>query len=258
MKCRICNQKVKFIFSAKILSKYNIKYYKCDECGFIQTEKPFWLAESYTLPINRTDTGLVGRNIYLAKKVSVILFYLFDGDKKYLDYAGGYGLFTRLMRDIGFDFYWHDLYSSNLLASGFEYNEKMDIEAVTIFETFEHFSEPIKEIEKIKQISSNIIFSTELLPKSIPNPNEWWYYGFEHGQHISFYSLKTLNYIASKLELNFISNGKIHMFTDKNINSKLYKTLLSTANIGLFKIIKSKMHSKTMKDMYMIRETLGY
>ncbi len=43
----------------------------------------------------------------------------------FLDYAGGYGVFTRLMRDIGFDFYWHDPYTQNLFANGFEKDIKL-------------------------------------------------------------------------------------------------------------------------------------
>ena len=57
------------------------------------------------------------------------------------NYAGGYGIFTRMMRDIGFDFYWLDKYADNLLTNGFEYNKKIHkkIEAITSFESFEHF-----------------------------------------------------------------------------------------------------------------------
>jgi hypothetical protein len=39
MKCKICNYETKSIFTAKILNKYNAKYYYCDHCGFLQTEE---------------------------------------------------------------------------------------------------------------------------------------------------------------------------------------------------------------------------
>ena len=84
---------------------------------------------------------------------------------------GGYGIFTRLMRDIGFDFYWYDPHSINLLARGFETRSKnYKYELVTAFEVFEHFAELIKEIESMLQFSDNILFSTELLPSLIPKP----------------------------------------------------------------------------------------
>jgi len=36
-------------------------------------------------------------------------------DGIFLDYAAGYGLFVRLMRDAGYNFRWSDLYCQNLL-----------------------------------------------------------------------------------------------------------------------------------------------
>lgn len=43
MKCKICHHEVDKLFKEKVLNKYNIQYYKCPQCGFIQTEKEFWL-----------------------------------------------------------------------------------------------------------------------------------------------------------------------------------------------------------------------
>jgi hypothetical protein len=57
------------------------------------------------------DTGIMQRNLYLSKITAFILLLFFDCRKKFLDYAGGYGVFVRLMRDYGFDFYWYDKYA---------------------------------------------------------------------------------------------------------------------------------------------------
>jgi len=100
MKCKICRSNSNKIFNAIIINKYKIDYFKCDNCGFLQVEEPYWLEEAYKSPINDSDTGLLERNIYLSRKVSVILYFLFKKDGNYLDYGGGYGIFTRLMRDI--------------------------------------------------------------------------------------------------------------------------------------------------------------
>ncbi|MDD3083569.1 MAG: class I SAM-dependent methyltransferase, partial [Candidatus ainarchaeum sp.] len=121
----------------------------------------------------------------------------FKEKNSFLDYAGGYGIFTRLMKNKGFNFYWDDKYTENTFSKGFEY-KKQKIDLTTCFECFEHFEEPIKEIEKILKISNNIIFSTRLIPKEIPEKN-WVYYGFNHGQHIAFYSKKTLFFIAKNI-----------------------------------------------------------
>jgi len=121
------------------------------------------------------------------------------------------------MRDIGFDFYWNDKYTQNIFARGFEGGLLDNYEAITTFESFEHFVEPIKEIENMLLISKNIIFTTELLPSPVvPYPDKWWYYGLEHGQHISFYSEKTLNYIAKKYNLFLYKVGSIHLLHKKD------------------------------------------
>ena len=169
--------------------------------------------------------------------------------------GGGYGIFTRLMRDIGFDFYWNDPHSTNLLARGFETKSKnYKYELVTAFEVFEHFAEPIKEIESMFQFSGNILFSTELLPSTLPKPEEWWYYALGHGQHISFYSYRTLKYIAQKYGINLCTNGRgIHMFTkNRKINNRLFNFLRKLQRLGLFFYVKKKMKSLTVADMNLL------
>jgi len=107
MKCRLCNFNSSKIFSATILNKYSIEYFSCPNCQLIQTEYPYWLEEAYNNPINDNDTGLLDRNIKFAEKVKAILYFFYDKNARFLDYAGGYGVFTRLMRDIGFNFFQH-------------------------------------------------------------------------------------------------------------------------------------------------------
>jgi len=156
------------------------------------------------------------------------------------------------MRDIVFDFYWYDSQSTNLLARGFEIKGKnCKYELVTAFEVFEHFVEPIKEFESMLQFSDNVLFSTDLLASTLPKPEEWWYYVLESGQHISFYSYKTLKYIAQKYNMNIWSNSRNYNLFTKNckINNKLFNLLLRFQRLGLFFYVKKKMKSLTVEDM---------
>lgn len=125
MNCKICNQTAQYLFNAKILKKYNIAYFHCDNCGFLQTEEPYWLDEAYVEPIDISDTGCLQRNIYISKLLTIIILLFFNKDGKFLDYAGGYGILVRLMRDYGFDFYWYDKYAENIFAKGFEHKENI-------------------------------------------------------------------------------------------------------------------------------------
>lgn len=258
MNCKVCNARTANIFEAKILAKYNIKYFKCEKCGFLQTEEPYWIEEAYNRPINITDTGIMSRNLGLARQASTIIFFLFNKNSKFLDFAGGYGIFVRLMRDIGFDFYWYDPYSENLMAQGFEYTDSVKlIELVTSLESFEHFVNPLEEIERMLSVSSNILFSTELLPKLTSKPNEWWYYGLDHGQHISFYTLETLQFIANKYKLNLYTNtNSLHLLTSKKIDNTFFKILVILSRYPIHWLIKKRMISRTRSDCNMLRRTI--
>lgn len=254
MVCKICAHN-SFIFAkTKLLTKYQVEYFKCTYCGFIQTEEPYWLEEAYQEPINILDTGIVARNIYLAKITTNIIYFLFDRNASYLDYAGGYGLLTRIMRDIGFNFYWHDPFTRNLFARGFESPTSVNYELMTSFESFEHFVNPLQDIEKMLAISKNILFTTELIPN--PELKDWWYFGIEHGQHVSFYSLKTLSFIATKYGLNLHSDRKrLHLLTEQRISPKLFKLLYRLNELG-YLYIKMTMKSKTFNDHETIKRGL--
>ncbi|OKH30413.1 glycosyl transferase group 1 [[Phormidium ambiguum] IAM M-71] len=227
MKCKICRSETTHFAKATILEKYDIDYFKCENCGFVQTEEPYWLSEAYTNAIASSDVGLVFRNLQFSQITSNIIFSIFDDSSKFLDYGGGYGLFVRLMRDAGFDFYWYDKFCENIFAKGFAtVAEEGEYELVTAFEVFEHFSNPLTEIQSILKFSRNIFFSTELLPENNPKPGEWWYYSLQDGQHIAIYTAKSLAIIAETLGLNYYTNGlNLHLITEKQIPEVLFRNL---------------------------------
>ena len=217
-KCKICQKATKCIFETDVLNRYKAKYFKCLNCGFIQTEKPYWLEEAYKSAITDLDLGLISRNIFFSEIINKIILNTFSHNSKFLDYAGGCGIFTRLMRDKGLNFYREDKYCTNLFAKTFDVKdlkEKQKFELVTAFEVFEHFENPIKDIKKIFKYSDSIIFSTELQPEiEISNEHDWWYFTPETGQHVSFYTLKSLELLARKYGYNFYSNSSnLHLFS---------------------------------------------
>lgn len=228
MNCNVCSTKAKFFVTAKLLEKYDVSYFICENCDFIQTEEPYWLEEAYSQAINRNDVGLVDRNILNSKISNALISVFLNPDAKFIDYGGGYGLFVRLMRDLGFDFYRYDSHCENLFAQDFEanFNKNTKYELLTAFELFEHLANPLDEIEKMLKFSRNILFTTELIPANNPKPGSWWYYIPEYGQHVSFYSRKTLSVIAEKYSLNLYSDGRsLHLFTTSKISPLLFRLL---------------------------------
>lgn len=237
VQCRICTSTARLAFQHKVLGKYDVSYYFCANCGVVQTEDPYWLEEAYESPVAAADTGILVRNLDLARVTSLILFFLFDRRGRFLDAAGGYGLFTRLMRDIGFDYYWTDRYSPNLVAKGFEMSEGGDLPytAVTAFEVMEHLPDPVAFVDELLKStgSDTIIFSTELFAGEPPAPDEWWYYAFPTGQHISFYQKRTLELIGKRFGMNLYSSGTFHVWTRASINPLALRFLMSPRVSGL-------------------------
>lgn len=206
-RCRICGNGVNNLFTHSVLGKHEVQYFECPNCGYVQTQTPTWLAEAYAAPINVEDTGILARNLYIADMTSAVLMSLFGANGKYLDYAGGYGIMTRHMRDIGFDFSWQDNYTQNLLARGFEHVPGTKYSAVTALEVFEHMPEPMAEVSNLLSFADVIICSTELVPTPTPAPDDWVYYGFSHGQHVGIFRLAALQHLAEKLGMRVYSNG---------------------------------------------------
>ena len=137
MKCKVCGSNTAEFAKAKVMNKHQAIYHKCENCKFVFVENPYWLKESYSYAINMADTGIVSRNIGFSRLTRIIIVSFFNSNAKFLDYGGGYGLLVRLMRDVGFDFYWYDEYSQNLLARGFEVSTKYnEYEMTTAFEVF--------------------------------------------------------------------------------------------------------------------------
>ena len=228
MKCKICESDSHHFAHGKVMGKYDVDYFQCSHCGFLQTEEPYWLDEAYSQPIASSDVGLAYRNFSFSQITKILLFNFFNHQENFVDYGGGYGLFVRLMRDAGFDFYWFDKFCPNLFAQGFEIDatENKQFELVTAFEVFEHLVHPISELENLLKLSRNILLSTELLPESNPKPDEWWYYVLHEGQHISLYTAKSLAIIAAKFNLNLYSNGSsLHLLTEKELPDNVFEQL---------------------------------
>ena len=209
--CRVCKMKVGALFSTVLLQKHPTQYFQCLNCGYVQTEEPYWMEEAYKASINDSDTGMMMRSFWHRNIAATLIYFLFNQKGQFLDYGGGYGVFVRLMRDVGFDFYWQDKHTEILFAKGFEFpvSEKLTIELLTCFEAFEHFVEPVTELENLLSISRNILLSTEFIPDPTPPPGEWWYYGVEHGQHIGFSGKKLLSILPKNTICISIQMAKI-------------------------------------------------
>lgn len=251
MQCKICAGAVDPAFEARLLFKYDVEFFQCRQCGFLQTHEPHWLDEAYADAIIPADTGVLQRNASLARVCSLILLLLFSGREKFADLAGGYGLFVRMMRDAGFDFRWSDKYCQNIFARGFEATTEDRFAAVTAFEVLEHVPDPVRFVLDAFQSSASgtLIFTTELFAGKAPQPADWWYYCFEAGQHISFFTRESLQALARAVGKTLHSRGSIHMLTDRSISPAVFSLLTSQKFARLLGFVpRMLLPSRTMPD----------
>lgn len=244
--CRACGN-VAVEWCKGPLLNLTVRYMRCPHCEYLQTEYPHWLERAYASSINASDTGIMARNLMNVKVVLATLLAMRDLGMRVVDFAGGYGILTRLLRDIGVDAAWSDQYSSNLLARGFEHAGE-PARLVTAFEAFEHFVEPAAELDKMLALAPNVLLSTQIVPEPPPVPGQWWYYGSEHGQHIGFFAVRTLQELAARRGRYFISDGRFyHLMTERRMSATLWHCCLRLRRLSGF-LAARVLESKTIED----------
>jgi hypothetical protein len=220
--CPVCGAESAFLWTKRILRRYDVAYFRCGACQAIHTEAPYWLEEAYGTAIVLSDTGVVRRNVRFVIEVSGILRGCGMDDPVGVDYGGGYGLFTRMMRDIGYRWLWSDPFCQNIFARGFEWavnSPKPDV--VTAFEVMEHLVDPHELFSTVFQrwgakmlIASTITYSGE-------RPQEdWQYFATHSGQHILLYHECSLRALAKAYGLNVVSIGSVHIFSRETLGTR--------------------------------------
>jgi hypothetical protein len=226
--CVCCGGQLDVFAQALVRQRYPADYRRCRVCGAVQIVETPWLAEAYSEAITTADLGLVQRNLALADISAGLLTLLRRADGPLLDDGGGYGLFVRLMRDRGFDFYRRDPFCANLFARGCDEADLRGrtVNAVTAFEVLEHLPDPLVDLQRMRAHSDTLLFSTEILPPAAPLPGAWWYYGLEHGQHVTIYTVPALQALARRLGLQLSTDGRfLHLFSPHRIPTPLFRLI---------------------------------
>ncbi len=199
--CNICSAPMIFKYEKTILKKYPEKLFECTGCHHLRFMKVHWLEEAYSRAIAALDTGAVRRCLNIRKVLYSLLFVIYGfsvGKIKMVDYGGAAGLLARLLRDVGVDCYSYDKYADNVYSSAFaarsgKYN------ALSMIEVAEHIENPVEEfLAIVEQFQPDYLFiSTQLF--SAATPEDWWYFTPDSGQHISFFTEKSMGLLAKKM-----------------------------------------------------------
>lgn len=209
--CRLCGGLSHQRFDRLVLQKYKARYFVCEVCNSMQTQRPDWLEEAYAENLTPLDTGAAQRNIYtfgLCRGISKV-FNL----RTMIDVGGGDGLLCRMMRDYGVDCHVSDRYAAPIYAQGFTDTKGIKPDFITSFEVLEHFVDPKTDIEDIFGRDASVVLVSTMLYKN--QDMDWYYLVPLSGQHIFFYSEVAMRHIANRFGYNIITMGfsKIGDFT---------------------------------------------
>jgi hypothetical protein len=202
--CPVCTESMQPLFRHAVLGKHEISYFLCPACGTIATEEPFWLEEAYQSAISKLDTWGASRNQFNQQRLEPILSLLFGDDAPFVDAACGYGLLVRLLRDIGFNFRGHDEFCPNVFSTPFPAPAGTPAAAVTAFEVLEHLVNPREFLQQqfSRYSTDSIIASTTTFVGS-PPLQDWPYYSFESGQHVTIYQPRSLRRLAQSMDAEY-------------------------------------------------------
>jgi hypothetical protein len=218
---------------------------------------PSWLGQAYENPGFELDVGMADRSISTAlTKVGLAWRMGINPAEPCLDWGAGTGLMVRICRDFGLNYFYSDPHSQNIFARGFEAptaGSNPVWACVTAFEVAEHFASPLEDFGEILKLSPRfLLFSTTLYAGQSA---DWWYFG-ENGQHVAFYTRKSLEFVARHYHYHLATNGSdLHLFAKEDVSDRALKKCAEYRD-RFSRRYKRKHGSRTFPDFENIRRKL--
>jgi hypothetical protein len=217
---KICGAPTAYFENTKI--GVGVEYRRCLRCGFIFTEffdeftRDLWVTFVYNSDYY-SSIDPEYKSIRPRQKSYQLRCLLRSPNARWvgLDYGGGAGLLSQLMRESGYVFDSYDPFGANTTqeVNWGKYN------MCTLFEVAEHAVDPIGVLGEIVRISSparlGVLVGTEIHDRQHLQPGHlanWWYAAPRNG-HVSLFSRASLVRLAGSHSLSYsgLSRG-IHFF----------------------------------------------
>ena len=127
---------------------------------------------------------------------------------------------------------------------------KAPFRAVTAIEVMEHLIDPVEFLEQALNTaeSDTFIFTTELYEGEPPKPEAWPYYSPATGQHISFFSRRTLEVLSGRLGMQYRYVAGLHVFTKKDLSPLALRLFSKKAIPLMLKVVSRKLPSRSAAD----------
>lgn len=188
-----------------------IYYARCERCGFtFAPEMSSWTLEDFSEHVYNDDYVKVDPD-YISSRPTGNAGHLREmlGEHgtaiRHLDYGGGHGLLSELLRDAG----WNSSSYDPFVDRGSDLATLGQFDLVTAFEVFEHVPDVralAKTLASLLKSDAAILFTT-LVSEGHLAPNkriDWWYASPRNG-HISLFTRDSLYYVADREGLSFSS-----------------------------------------------------
>jgi hypothetical protein len=229
--CRLCGAAVRPQFSLRLLKRHDVSFSRCEHCGSLQSERPFWLEEAYSQSnLAQIDVGAAQRNFSNAAIIVVLARIL--RLQSVVDFGGGDGLLCRLVRDYGVNCTVQDRYAKSTYAQGFTYVPGQAVDLLSAFEVVEHYANPKEDLKALFVDGPDAVLISTAIYEG--QGADWWYLTPESGQHIFFYTRSALRLIAHQNGYDVRFCGNYTLFLKLRAYSGLRKRLATVALHPLF------------------------
>ncbi len=205
--CTVCLATLDWFDRGRVLTRYDVDFFRCPRCGLIALPEPTWLAEAYASPLYDGDCGLARRNRIAAGLTGAVIRTEGLRGGRFLDFGGGHGALAAILRERGHDMATYDAYAENTEVPGHDGDPGQAYDLVTSFEVLEHLVDPVAELAALAEHNDRLLISTQLQPRTPPRPDRWWYYQLDSGQHVTLYTHDALRRLAARLGYELTSNG---------------------------------------------------
>lgn len=212
--CPLCSNKENELYYDGDKRDNYRKYYKCNNCNLIFVHKKDLLSKSdekNRYDEHNNDINDEGYRKFL-EKLYIEIKPLLSKDMSGLDYGCGPGpLLYLMLKEDGYKFEKYDpFYFDNKALLNYKYD------FITSTEVFEHFYNPLKEIEKLDGIlkDKGILAIMTYMTDELYDFSKWNYKN--DLTHVVFYCEKTIKWISNNFNWDYnIPNGNIVIFTKK-------------------------------------------
>lgn len=186
-----------------------VYYALCERCGFCFAPELYrWTLDEFSERIYNDDYVLVDPD-YLDVRPSINADHLrkLIGSRssaiRHLDYGGGHGLLSDLLRDSGWDSSSYDPFVDRTITV----KDLGRFDLITAYEVFEHVPDVRRLVLELADLLCDdgvLLFSTIVSDDNIaPHKRLTWWYAAPRNGHISLHSRNSLGILAQRAGLNF-------------------------------------------------------